>query len=91
MNKNPVIIIPGLGRSKLVLCDDSGNKIKNAWPFELDTKAILDKLKGSLMKLMLFRKDAGFSDRIADIVREVAEPLALNPDGRKKHNIKNNN
>ena len=88
MNKNPVIIVPGLGRSKLVLCDDSGNKIKNAWPFELDTKAILDELKGSLMKLMLFRKDAGFSDRIADIVREVAEPLALNPDGTKKHNIK---
>lgn len=88
MNKNPVIIVPGLGRSKLVLCDDAGNKIKNAWPFELDTKAILDELKGSLMKLMLFRKDAGFSDRIADIVREVAEPLAVNPDGTKKHNIK---
>ena len=88
MNKNPVIIVPGLGRSKLVLCDDAGNKIKNAWPFELDTKAILDELKGSLMKLMLFRKDAGFSDRIADIVREVAEPLALNSDGTKKNNIK---
>ncbi len=88
MNKNPVIIVPGVGRSKLVLCDADGNTIKNAWPFELDTKAILDELKGSLMKLMLFRKDAGFSDRIADIVREVAEPLALNPDGTKKNNIK---
>ena len=88
MNKNPVIIIPGLGQSKLVLCDDAGNKIKNAWPFEIDAKAILDELKGSLMKLMFFRKDAGFSDRIAEIVREIAEPLAVNPDGTKKNNIK---
>lgn len=88
MNKNPVIIIPGLGQSKLVLCDDAGNKIKNAWPFEIDANAILDELKGSLMKLMFFRKDAGFSDRIAEIVREIAEPLAVNPDGTKKHNIK---
>lgn len=88
MNKNPVIIIPGLGQSKLVLCDADSNKIKNAWPFEIDAKAILDELKGSLMKLMLFRKDAGFSDRIAEIVREIAEPLAVNPDGTKKNNVK---
>lgn len=88
MNSNPVIIIPGIGQSKLVLCDDAGNKIKNAWPFEIDGKAILEELKGSLMKLMLFRKDAGFSDRIADIVRDIAEPLAVNPDGTKRHNVK---
>lgn len=88
MNRNPVIIIPDIGQSKLILCDDAGNKIKNAWPFEIDAKAILDELKGSLMKLLLFRKDAGFSDRIAEIVREAAEPLAVNSDGTKKNNIK---
>ena len=88
MNNNPVIIIPGIGQSKLVLCDDNGNKIKNVWPFEIDTKAILNELKGSLMKLMLFKKDAGFSDRIAEIVSDIAEPLAVNPDGTKKHNVR---
>ena len=88
MNTNPVIIIPDIGQSKLVLCDSEGNRIKNAWPFEIDAKAILEELKGSLMKLMLFRKDAGFSDRIADIVRDVAEPLAVNSDGSKKYNVK---
>lgn len=88
MNKNPVIIIPGIAQSKLILCDADGNKIKNAWPFELDTKAILDELKGSIMKLMLFRKDAGFSDRIAEIVREAADPLSLNSDGTEKNNVK---
>ena len=88
MNKNPVIIIPGLGQSKLVLCDADGNKIKNAWPFEIDAKAILDELKGSIMKLMLFRKDAGFSDRIAEIVREIAEPFAVKTDGTSEKNVK---
>lgn len=87
MNYNPVIVIPGIGQSKLILADEQGNKIKNAWPVEIDSKAIVDELKGSLMKMMLFRKDAGFSDKIAGIAQEACEPLAVNADGTKKHNI----
>lgn len=86
MNYNPVIIIPGIGQSKVILADGKGNKIKNAWPVEINTKALLEELKGSLMKMMLFRKDAGFSDKIASVVHEACEPLALNRDGTKKHN-----
>lgn len=87
MNNNPVIVIPGIGQSKLILADDQGNKIKDAWPVTIDTKAIVEELKGSLMKVMLFRKDAGFSDKIAAIAQETCEPLAVNEDGTKKHNI----
>lgn len=86
MSYNPVIIIPGIGQSKVILADENGNKIKNAWPVEIDTKAIVEELKGSLMKMMLFRKDAGFSDKIASIAHEACVPLSLNSDGTKKHN-----
>ena len=88
MSFNPVIVIPGLGMSKIDMVDEKGERIKSAWPFELDEKALLNELKGSIMKLMLFRKDGGFSDKIADIVNDVTEPLSSNPDGSAKHNLK---
>lgn len=87
MKFNPVIVIPGIGQSKLILADNEGNKIKNVWPVELDSKAIVEELKGSLMKMMLFRKDAGFSDKIAAVAQDICEPLAVNEDGTKKHNV----
>lgn len=86
MSYNPVIIIPGIGQSKVILADENGCKIKNAWPVEIDSKAVIEELKSSLMKMMLFRKDAGFSDKIAAVVHEACDPLSLNSDGTKKYN-----
>ena len=85
MSTRPVIIVPAVGQSKLVLADKNGNKIKNAWPFELDEKKLLDELKGSLMKMLLFKTDGGFSDKIAGIANDITEPLSVNADGSKKH------
>lgn len=87
MSHYPVIIIPGIGQSKLVINDENGNRIKTAWPFELDEKELMNTLKGDLMKLLLFKKDGGFSDKIAKIVADIADPLSLNDDGSKKHNV----
>lgn len=88
MNTNPVIIVPGIGQSKLIAEDKNGKKIKNAWPVEIDEKTLLNELKGSLMKMMLFRTDGGFSDKVAGIVNDVTDLLSVNPDGSKKYNIK---
>lgn len=88
MTYNPLIIIPGPGHSTLTIEDCNGKQIKRAWPLELDQKSILNDMKSSLMKMMLFRKDNGFSDKVAQIVKELTEPLSLNPDGTKKHNVK---
>ncbi len=88
MSTRPVIIIPAMGQSKLILVDENGNKIKNAWPFELDEKKLLDELKGSLMKMLLFKTDGGFSDKVAGIVNDITEPLSVNADGSKKHTLK---
>lgn len=78
---NPTIIIPGIGQSKVDMIDSKGNKIKSAWPFDIDMKSALDDLKGSIMKMMLFRKDAGFSDKVAKIVRSITFPLSCKSDG----------
>lgn len=88
MYSNPVVIVPGIGHSKLITENENGKKIKNAWPVEIDEKAILNEMKGSLMKMMLFRTDGGFSDKIAAIADDVTDTLSVNPDGTKKYNIK---
>ena len=88
MYSNPVIIIPGIGQSKLIAVNENGQKIKNAWPVQIDEKALMNELKGSLMKMILFRTDGGFSNKIAGIADEATDALAVNPDGSKKYNIK---
>ena len=55
--------------------------------FELDEKALMDEMKGSLMKMMLFRTDAGFSDKVAGIVDDITQPLSVNADGTKKYDL----
>lgn len=82
MSINPVIIIPGFGQSKLTVDG------KNAWPLNIDQKALIGELKGSLMKMMLFRTDGGFSDKIAAIVEEATDLLSVKADGTKKYDVK---
>ena len=88
MHSNPVVIIPGIGQSRLIAENENGTKIKNAWPIEIDEKAIMNELKGSLMKMILFRTDGGFSDKIASIADDATDALAVNPDGTKKYKIR---
>ncbi len=88
MYSNPVVIVPGIGHSKLIAENENGQKIKTAWPVEIDEKALMNELKGSLMKMILFRTDGGFSDKIAHIADDATDALAVNPDGSKKYNIK---
>ncbi len=84
----PLIIVPGAGKSKVVLTDAGGAEIKNAWPPAIDKKALINDVKGALMKMMVFRKDGGFSDKIKNIVLDVVNPLSLNPDGKNKNSVK---
>ena len=84
----PCIVLPGIGQSKVELLDKKGEKIKMAWPLDVNGDELLGKLKGPLMKMMLFRKDAGFSDKVASLLAEAADPVAVNPDGTMKNNVR---
>ncbi|MBR3768754.1 MAG: hypothetical protein IKL10_11035 [Clostridia bacterium] len=84
----PCVILPGIGQSKVELVDKKGDKIKMAWPLDVDGDALMNELKAPLMKMMLFRKDAGFSDKVASMIRDIADPIAGLPDGSMKNNLK---
>lgn len=84
----PCIVLPGIGQSKVELLDKKNEKIGMAWPLDIDGEALLGKLKAPLMKMMLFRRDAGFSDKVASLIREAADPVAVNPDGTMKNNVR---
>lgn len=87
-NYTPCVILPGIGQSKVELLDKNGNKVKMAWPLDVNGEELLGKLKGPMMKMMLFRKDAGFSDKVADVVREAVDPLAVKEDGTMKNRLR---
>lgn len=84
----PCIILPGIGQSKVEMVDKNGQKIKMAWPLDINGEELFGKLKAPLMKMMLFRKDGGFSDKVASVVKEAIDPIAVNTDGAMKNRIK---
>lgn len=84
----PCVILPGIGQSKVEMVDKNGNKIKMAWPIDVDGEEVLGSLKSSLMKMMLFRRDAGFSDKVASVIKDIIDPIACNPDGSMKHKLR---
>ena len=88
MAHNPLIIIPGPTISTLNLVDNEGNKIKQVLPFQTDKQLLADTVKNSLIKMVLTKKDSGFSDSIAKIADDMFEPLSVNEDGTKKYNVK---
>lgn len=77
--KLPLLLVPEPGHTRLYLTQD-GHRTQ-VWPPKLDSDALLDTLKAPLMKMMLFRSDAGFSAAVAKTVRELLAPLALRTDG----------
>ena len=85
---NPIIILPGIGQSIVNVVDANGNKVQSAFPPSIDAKAVIGDLKGDLLKMMLFRKDKGFSDKIAKIAGEAVAPLSTGPDGKPVMNTR---
>jgi len=84
----PCVILPGIGQSKVELVNAGGEKIKMAWPLDVEGEDILEALKMPLAKMMLFRRDAGFSDKVKDIICGIADPIATLPDGSMKNTLR---
>ena len=80
---NPVVVIPGIGQSKVKSSDG-----KTVWPFSVDKNALLSEVKSEAAKMMLFRKDKGFSDKIAKIAEGYLDPVSVKDDGSSKYDLK---
>ena len=84
----PCVILPGIGQSKVELVNADGDKIKMAWPLDVEGEDILDALKMPLAKMMLLRRDAGFSDKVKEVFSGIADPIATLPDGSMKNKLR---
>lgn len=83
---NPAIIIPGMFQSMLVTgSPDGGTSL--AWPPDIDGDAVMKDFKSSLIKMMMFRRDMGFSDKIASLASDICEKLSYKPDGQPKYDL----
>lgn len=91
MSKNefyPCIILPGIGQSKTELIDGNGNRIKGAWPLDIDARELTEKLKKPFVKSVFLRKDAELTDIIKNVVAQSLSPLSCREDGTPKHSIR---
>ncbi len=84
----PVVIVPGIGQSKVVEVNAAGEAVRTVWPLDVDPQLLISKLKNPFAKMMIFRKDGGFSDAAGEAVAEAADGIATNPDGSMKHTLK---
>ena len=84
----PVVIVPGIGQSKVVETDDEGNVLRTVWPLQIDSEKLIETLKGPFIKMVLLRKDSGFSDAAAQAALEAMEGMAVNPDGSMRHTLR---
>ena len=84
----PVIIVPGIGQSKVVETDAAGNTLRTVWPLNVNKDALLDRMKGPFMKMMFLRRDGSFLSALRETVAETADGIATNPDGSMRHKLK---
>lgn len=80
----PCIIIPGIGQSRVIETDENGEKIRNLWPFDPDIDALVKSVAPSAARMMLLRRDCGFTAALDKAVRVMLEPLSCTPDSMRK-------
>lgn len=83
----PTVIIPGLGQSKSFEINDNGERIKSAWPLTFDTGSLKKNLAVPLAKMLITRRDAGFTEALGREIENALDTIACNPDGTPKHKI----
>lgn len=87
-NYCPTIIIPGIGQSETIEVDANGNKIKNSWPLDLDSKLLIKSLALPAIVTVISRLDLGFTKKAGKAIAKALDTLACHPDGTQKHNIR---
>jgi len=87
----PTIVVPGIGDCKAYEVDEKGNRLRAAWPPDIDAAA-MKKLKNSLifpaLRMLILRHDLGFSKKAGQAISQAIDTLTSTPDGQYKHNIK---
>ena len=86
----PTIVVPGIGNCKAFEVDENGNRLRSAWPPDIDAAA-MKKLKrrliGPAIRMLITRRDMGFTKKAGKALAEALDTLASHPNGQYKHNI----
>lgn len=87
VKKTPLVVLPGMGQTMLSRYE--GNEKKNTlWPPEIAADTLINKMKGPFMKLMLMRRDLGFTETAVSLLREYTEPLTVMPTGQMRYDVR---
>lgn len=90
----PSILVPGIGQSDVRLLDDNGNQMYDdngnevmAWPLSVDANSIISKLALPLLKMLVTRRDNGFTDALKDVVNDLLYDNACDLEGNPINNV----
>ncbi len=84
----PTVIVPGIGQCKVDLLDNEGVRVKSAWPLDIDNKALLKKLIPCALKMLIMRRDAGFTDLLYRELCAALSPIGSTAEGFPKSRLK---
>ncbi|MBO7179749.1 MAG: hypothetical protein J6V78_05355 [Clostridia bacterium] len=84
----PTIIVPGIGQSKVDLYSDNNERIKCAWPLDVDTKAFVKRIIPSGIKLLITKSDKSFCKSLKNAISEAVKPLRVNKEGVSTENLR---
>ena len=83
----PTIIVPGIGQSKVDLYSSDNERIKCAWPIDIDTKPFVKKLIPSAIKLIITKNDKSFVKKLEIAVADAVSALRVNNEGVPTENL----
>ncbi len=83
----PTIIVPGIGQSKVDLYSSKNERMKSAWPMDIDTKVLVKKILPSAILLLVTKNDKAFCKSLKKAVSEAVTPLRVNKEGVSTENL----
>lgn len=84
----PLVIVPGIGQSKVDRLDESGAVVCKAWPLDVDVNQIKKSLLPSAVRMVIFRHDLGFAAKARSAIEQALDTLRCNDDGSQKHRLR---
>ncbi|MBR2875612.1 MAG: hypothetical protein IKC01_00565 [Clostridia bacterium] len=83
----PTIIVPGIGQSKVDLYSSANERIKCAWPIDIEAKPLVKKLIPSAIGMLITKNDKPFCKKLKNAVSDAVSALRVNKEGVSTENL----
>lgn len=86
--KNPCVIVPGIGQSKIVQLNEDGSVKKTVFPFDdIDTGEIIKRIVPRGLAMLVTRRNCGFARALSDAFLSQIEGVSCGTDGKPLHRV----